>query len=1066
MRKALTVLCVFLFTVPLLAQQRSGNIYGQIFDEEGNAIPGVTVTLTGATLAPMTVITSTDGMFRFLSLFPAKNYEIRAELAGFKTHIETGIIVGVGVNLTTLRITMEMGVIEEEVTVTAVSPVVDTKKTGVGVNVTQDILQGLPSARDPWVVLQMAPSVISDRENIGGVESGQQATYVGRGSDTYDNNIWSMDGVVITDPAAIGASPSYYNFDAFEEMTVTVGGADVTVQTGGVALNMITRRGGNLLSIDGRFYYTDEKFQADNLTDALIEEGVRGINAVSNIKDYGFNLGGPLVKDKAWLWGSYGVQDIHTITMFQRKDDTLLVNYAAKLNLQIIPDNRFEAFMHVGGKNKWGRSSSASLPGGYYQGGRYHFGSPIVKFQDEHMFGDDLFLTAKWAWSNAGFNLTPMDDRDFVNVPYYDETNNKWEGPDGLVGEWRYWVSRPVYQWNFLAQYFNDALFGASHEIKVGFEYANRAAYTESVYTGNRITRWNYNTPEIDFTDDGTADVEQDLRLLEVERGYFRDYGVKAWAAYFSDTVSFGRFNLILGLRYDNQSPSVRAITIKAVDRDSPAWGTDKFTAAATDAIDNAIPGIDVAETKATFADGSKYAWQTISPRLGLIYDVTGDGKTIAKLSAARYGSFMGMIAGTWMPGGTSGYMNFWWMDAAGLGGNGDEIVDLDELYFHDPVDFSYYRVFSDTGAYQGSTDVEGILYGGFTPGTATTRDPYELVDPDIKPWRTSELMFTLEREIFADFAVTLNATFRRYDRYDWEDLPEEALLDYRDDYLTEDGNEARESQDWYDSAGTIPSNIDVGTNPDWNGDTGEGGGQEYYYRNENYGYTPYLWQTNRPDYRRDYYGLDVIFNKRLSNKWMLNASFTLQSQKTHYGDKGYMNPNNVWATDKKPYSAYIGAASGKINMWAFSRWLVKIAGLYQLPYDINFGFTFLAREGWIIRETLDITDNTIPNTRDREHEDLHLSPFGSERLPTYGNLTIRLEKMFRLGDTGKIYLMADLFNVFNTATMIQRYDRDHGTYTIETDPANNTFSADADDFRPYAILNPRLLRFGVRFSF
>jgi len=150
--------------------------------------------------------------------------------------------------------------------------------------------------------------------------------------------------------------------------------------------------------------------------------------------------------------------------------------------------------------------------------------------------------------------------------------------------------------------------------------------------------------------------------------------------------------------------------------------------------------------------------------------------------------------------------------------------------------------------------------------------------------------------------------------------------------------------------------------------------------------------------------------------------------------------------------------------MWAFSRWLVKIAGLYQLPYGINFGLTFLAREGWIIRETLDIYDYTIPNTRSRSHE-LHLSEFGSERLPTYGNLTIRLEKMLKLGDTGNIYLMADLFNVFNTATMVQRYDRDHGRYNVRADPALNTFSA-TRDFDPYAILNPRLLRFGVRFSF
>jgi len=245
-----------------MAQIRTGNVYGKITDEDGNPLPGVTVTLTGAKTAPLTSITSAEGIYRFLSLPPSRDYVVRAELAGFKTAERTGIIVVVGHNVE-LNLTMDMGRIEEEVTVTAVSPVVDTKKTSVGITVTQEVLQSLPTARDPWVILQMAPSIIVDRENVGGVESGQQSSYVARGGPR-SQNVWAMDGLVITDPAAIGASPSYYDFDAFEEMNITVGGSDVTVQTGGVALNMITRRGGNRVSLGGRFYMIDEKFQAKN----------------------------------------------------------------------------------------------------------------------------------------------------------------------------------------------------------------------------------------------------------------------------------------------------------------------------------------------------------------------------------------------------------------------------------------------------------------------------------------------------------------------------------------------------------------------------------------------------------------------------------------------------------------------------------------------------------------------------------------------------------------------------------------------------------------------------------
>jgi len=311
---------VLVLATSLSAQVRTGNVYGQISDPDGNALPGVTVTLTGSLTAPLTSISSAEGNFRFLSLPPASDYTVKAELEGFKTEIRESVIIVVGSNVE-LNIIMTMGAIEEEVTVTAVTPVVDTKKTSVGMNVTQEVLQSLPTARDPWVVLSMAPSVIIDRENVGGAESGQQSGYTARGSTSGSQNVWAMDGMVITDPAAIGASPSYYDFDAFEEMNITVGGADVTIQTGGIALNMVTRRGGNRVSLGGRFYLVDgTKFQAKNeqfVEDTqATEPSFLGLNLITENKDYGFNLGFPIVRDKAWFWGSWGVQDIKTTTVY------------------------------------------------------------------------------------------------------------------------------------------------------------------------------------------------------------------------------------------------------------------------------------------------------------------------------------------------------------------------------------------------------------------------------------------------------------------------------------------------------------------------------------------------------------------------------------------------------------------------------------------------------------------------------------------------------------------------------------------------------------------------------
>jgi Ca-activated chloride channel family protein len=118
---------------------------------------------------------------------------------------------------------------EDMITVTAESPLLDERRISTGATVSQTALEKIPTARDPYAVLQSAPGVLTDRVNVGGNESGQQSTYVGpgAGTDQADQAVWSADGTVITDMAALGSSPAYYDFDAFEEMRVAVPEAEV-----------------------------------------------------------------------------------------------------------------------------------------------------------------------------------------------------------------------------------------------------------------------------------------------------------------------------------------------------------------------------------------------------------------------------------------------------------------------------------------------------------------------------------------------------------------------------------------------------------------------------------------------------------------------------------------------------------------------------------------------------------------------------------------------------------------------------------------------------------------------
>ena len=1036
MKKSLVVLFVLLLSVSLMAQVRTGNIRGKVTDTEGTALPGVSVTLSGPTMAPITAITSEAGSFRFPALPPGNEYTLSAELTGFKKQVKSGIIVTLGQE-SEINLVMEIGKLEEEVTVTAVTPVVDAKKTAVGKNVTQEALQSLPTARDPWVVMQMAPSIIMDRENVGGSESGQQASYVAKGDASGGgNNVWAVDGVVVTDPAAIGASPGYWDFDAFEEMNITTGGSDVTVQTGGVALNMVTRRGGNKITLGGRFYFTDEYFQASNLTDDLRAQGVLDTNKIVKISDYGFNVGGPLVKDKAWLWGSYGVQDINTIAITGATVKPTIQNFNAKLNLQLIPQNRFEAFLASGEKKFIGRGASQSNPQGVDQAGGYHFGTPIIKIQDEHMFGSNLLLSLKFGFMNAGFSMLPHNDTDLVRLATYDFTNDLWTNSFGY-----YITNRPMYDYNGFINYFNDGLLGASHDIKLGVEYSTRGVTSDSSVPGD-IQRWiNLNYPDIDPAGTGNPVFTDGMNQFSVNRRYNLDYGVYKLAVFGSDTVSIGRFNLLLGVRYDHQTPKVNSSVYSGV-MDNPAW--DMVDADVIAAFKEFLPDVVVPNIT------PDYAWDVVSPRVGLTYDIFGTGKTLFKLNFAIYGDTMGSGSASYLfnPLGTTGGFNFWWLDA-----NSDGRVNADEVLWNDPNTYAPQHMI--VGGHVDPSIVaanEGTNWYSMVPFSSALEASRFTVDKDATSSRTTEYLGSIEHELLTDFNVGLTFTYRNYDR---------AVYDIR--YYPETGTDLKESD--YIVAGQIPSAI-TGV------DIGQGGGHDYYLLAPGVAYTPFM-HHKLSNITYGFWGADFVFNKRLSNNWMLDGSVSYMDQWRHYGDQsalgfdfhdGADNLSSMWALQDQLWAPNIGGASGKINQYLFSHWMVKLEGLYQLPYGFDISFTFNARAGHIVPHYIAINNAAWANSQNRTAT-AYLDIFGKGEngtLPTFYQLNLRLEKMIKLGDTGRIYLMADAFNVLNSAIINRRYDRNEGTYYAAT----GIFRPFANNFRINEILNPFIARFGVRFQF
>ena len=617
------------------AQISTGNIYGRVADEQGGVLPGATITLTGATIGARTTTSGSNGEFRFLTLDPA-TYTLSVALAGFTT-VQRSVIVSAGVSVDVAFAAKVAGV-AETITVDAETPVLDTKKMGTGTTVSRDELSRIPNSRDPWAFMRAVPGVQVDRLNQAGSESGQQSGYIGKGSGQTDS-MWVLDGVVITDPGAVGASPTYFDFDAFDEVAITTGGADVRVATGGVGINLVTKRGTNRFHGGASGFFGSHSLEASNLPAEL--EGdprLRGSDKadhVDQIAEYGFDLGGPLLKDKLWFWASYGKQDLRIQRLNQSRDKTLLKDYNAKLNWQVSPQNMFSVFWFNGVKTKLGRPGFSGYGVGTEdashsrdQGSAYEDGWPhgFLKIEDNHVFGPSFMVNVKLSHYNQGFSLTPQGGRD---------------GDDGVdqvagfaYGSANYYQSiRPVDTANLDASYFSG-----THELKFGFAYRRASVTSTNAPSGSQVMA------RFEASRGTVARIQREL-----VSAYKGDYS----ALYAQDTYTSGRLTLTGGVRFDLQHAENEASTAQA----NPVFP-------------------DLLPDLVYDGSGSKVRWSDISPRAGFTFALDESRKTLLRGNFAIFTSQLPMPDVTSVnPLGGVARLDYGWTDL-----NGDRLVQRDEV--------------------------------------------------------------------------------------------------------------------------------------------------------------------------------------------------------------------------------------------------------------------------------------------------------------------------------------------------------------------------------------------------
>ena len=578
---------------PAAAQLQYGDLYGVVHDTQGGPLPGVTVTLSGVG-APQVVVTDEAGQFRFLNLSPGV-YQAKAELEGFTTVEYEELAISVGAKAT-LDITLSTGV-TEAITVTGEEvPLLDERQQSRGANVSVQELDKVPTARDPWSLLSQAPGVQVDRINVGGNESGQQSGFLGLGSGGSENT-FAVDGVILTDMNAVGASATYFDFGAFEEVQFTVASTDVTVATAGVTVNQVTRRGNNQWRGSARYLRTDGDLQSSPV--------IEGGNEIDSVEEYGADIGGYVIKDHLWWWGSYGESDIRNLVPAaggaQQVDRTMLEDLNTKVNFQV-GSNSGVLHYWTNDKVKIGRGAGPdTLPASTLD---QTTPQDIYKVEDTHVFGSNFVLSALFARDDGLFTLSPQGGLD---ADIFTDAN-------GIMGGSNFDFTQlaVIDQYRIDASYF----FGAgstNHELKFGGGFRSQENESITVWPrGKEVIAC-----EASFCD---SSVPEDVEFVRVWRNKSVAITSEYTSAWLQDTMTKDRWTITAGLRYDNQ----------IVDN-KPA--SDAGNSVAPDLL----PPISFAGN-----DSGGFEWDTIVPRVGVTYALGEENKTLLRGSFSRYSQQLG----------------------------------------------------------------------------------------------------------------------------------------------------------------------------------------------------------------------------------------------------------------------------------------------------------------------------------------------------------------------------------------------------------------------------------------
>ncbi len=622
---------------PAMAQTTPSHLVGVVKDAQGAVLPGVTVTATSpALIGTQTVVSEANGSYRFPSL-PAGVYTLKFDLSGFKTFTRSGIVLALGQTLT-VDAQMQLATLQESVTVTAESPIVDTSSTAVGNTLDTKKLIQVPSSTDLWGALAQSPGVRMQGFDVGGSHKSQQSGYQAFGISGQARVV--TEGVDTTE--GTGGAGFYQDYFSQNEIAVSGAGQDVTMNTPGAAVISTIKSGGNSFSGLVNQTYEGKSYVADNTnSDITARKGSAAPNLLfwENHDD----LGGPIKRDKLWFFAAF--DHFHIDKAISGVDP----NVATDLGF-------FNTFTT---KESWKPSSKDTFIG-YYQWDKKH--KPLrglsalrQKSSTLAQVSPSWMYNGKWqrVWTNRlfsevnvgefGYDFPERPSVDYkTNPPHTDLVTGVDTGAGftqgGDTGPFELERAKPQIYAN--ATYFLPTQNGGSHDLKFGGEWINDMSNFASIGTSGPILYLDSAgaTDEIRLTDLGDpAKLGDTWTIPGDDNKRIALYGQDRW------TIT-SRATLTVGVRYDRQAPYYTE------GKRDPLL-TEVFSA--------------VTHPKTTLLTRN-----SIAPRIGLALDPGGNGKTAIKAFYGRYyfnfaDSFSGVD-----PGGAS------WKQFKFLDPNGNRVYD------------------------------------------------------------------------------------------------------------------------------------------------------------------------------------------------------------------------------------------------------------------------------------------------------------------------------------------------------------------------------------------------------